>query len=160
MNIIHGDMLNEDARKMYRNMEIDIGEKIVEFEKTSGLEVKDIQISKSWTGDEKTPKFYAYFTEDNEDITDAKVFTISKTDRKKIREWYNSLMPEIMQKLKKMYDNERFNYLTDGGKEPYYGTIDGPRLVYSFGATSIGDIITVEETITGKTLDLSCYDNW
>lgn len=159
MNIINSDRLNVDAREMLEKMGKEFGEKVIEFEMKSGIKIKDIQLSRIWTGKEKKPEASAYFTEDNEDETDAIRFTISKADRKRIKEWYLSLIPEIMSKLKEIF-KEQYNELTNEGKTPYYGTICGPRLIYSFGETGIGEIIKVTETITRRELDLSDYDNW
>lgn len=160
MNIINGDRLNVDAREMLEKMEKEFGEKVIEFEMKSGIKIKDIQLSRTWHGtEERKPEANAYFTEDNEDETDAIRFIISKADRKRIKEWYLSLMSEIMSKLKEIL-KEQYNELTNEGKTPYYGTICGPQLIYSFGETGIGEIITVRETITGRELDLSDYDNW
>lgn len=159
MNIINSDRLNADEKEMLEKMGKEFGEKVIEFEKKSGVKIKDIQLSRMWTGKEKKPEANAYFTEDNEYETDAIRFTISKVDRKRIKEWYLSLIPEIMSKLKEIL-KEQYNELTKEGKTPYYGTICGPRLIYSFGETGIGEIITVRETITGRELDLSDYDNW
>ncbi len=159
MNIINSDRLNVDAREMLEKMGKEFGEKVIEFEMKSGIKIKNIQLNRTWHGTkERKPEASAYFTED-EDETEAIRFTISKADRKRIKEWYLSLVPEIMLKLQEML-KERYNELTYEGKTPYYGTICGPRLIYSFGETGIGEIITVRETITGRELYLSDYDNW
>lgn len=161
MNIIDGNRLNVDAREILEKMGKEFGEKVIEFEMKSGIKIKDIQLSRTWHGtEERKPEASAYFTEDNEDETDAIRFTISKVDREKIKEWYLSLIPEIMLKLQEMLKEEDYNMLTNEGKRPYYGTICGPRLIYSFGETGIGEIIKVMETITRRELDLSDYDNW
>lgn len=42
---------------------------------------------------------------------------------------------------------------------PYYGAVGGG-LTFRFTSTGIGPACSVTEAITGKTLDLSEYENW
>lgn len=75
-------------------------------------------------------------------------FTLSAAEAAVVAEWLESLKPEILAIQGQT-----------GQAEPYYGAIGGG-VTYSFVATSLGDIITVKESITGKELNVSEALDW
>lgn len=75
-------------------------------------------------------------------------FTLSAEDNKKVKDWFESIKPEI---LKKSPPNPVF------GNVPYYGAVGGG-LEYIFTPTSIGVIVKVKEAYTGLELDLTDWD--
>ncbi len=152
MNIIHPDDLDKESREAYISTSKEIGKQMFNFEKISNRKVNAAHVC---ARSEDT--IHIGYTEESYD--DAITFAISKENQKKIKEWYDSLLPEIHQKLKEIF-KDRYDSLTMNGKRPYYGSIGGPVLIYSFGETGLGTVITVQETLTGKKLDLSDYDNW
>jgi len=93
------------------------------------------------------------FIEAHGDDFDAAVMTfeLNKPEAAAVQMWLQSLIPEIMaaQKIKDPL----------GQDVPYYGTAGGG-VTYSFLPTSLGTIITVTETITGKSLNVSDACDW
>lgn len=78
-------------------------------------------------------------------------FEINKAEHMVIKQWFESLKPEIMA----IQGNQ--NPFQDG--EPYYGAISGG-ISYHFTATSIGNILTVKESTTGKELNVTQELDW
>lgn len=75
-----------------------------------------------------------------------------------IAEWVESLRPEILAIQKAGSKLSGIDDTITGG-EPYYGATGGG-LSYTFIPTSLGTIITVKETITGKELNVSDALGW
>lgn len=81
-------------------------------------------------------------------------FEINKAERAVIDAWLEDLKPEIM-------ELQRKNGWRDplGIDEPYYGSTGGG-ITYSFIGTSLGDILIVKETTTGKELNVQNALEW
>ena len=79
-------------------------------------------------------------------------FSLNVAEAKCIDEWVESLRSEIMAKQGKKYDE-----ISPG--EPYYGATGGG-LTYSFTPTSLGTILVVKESITGKELNVTDALRW
>ena len=81
-------------------------------------------------------------------------FGINTAEQVVINEWLESLKPEIMATQKKTKSSDPL-----GQDEPYYGAIGGG-VTYSFAPTGLGSILTVTETTTGKTLNVTAALDW
>lgn len=75
-----------------------------------------------------------------------------------VAEWVQSLRPEILAIQNAGSKRTGIDDTITGG-EPYYGATGGG-LSYTFIPTSLGTIITVKETITGKELNVSDALGW
>lgn len=84
--------------------------------------------------------------------TFSRTFSLNIAEAAVIKEWVESLKPEIMEIQKGKVDT----MFSDG---PYYGAMDGG-LTYSFIPTGLGPIIMVKESITGKELNVSAALDW
>ena len=78
-------------------------------------------------------------------------FTVKVAEQKCIDDWLESLVPEILQKQGKVPVG------FEG--QPYYGAVGGG-VSYTFVATSLGTILTVKETTTGKELNVTDALGW
>jgi hypothetical protein len=77
-------------------------------------------------------------------------FEVTPEQEEKINEWYETLKPRIIAEgLKDPF----------GENEPYYGAIGGG-LSYAFIPTGLGVCLTVKESITGETIDVTDFENW
>lgn len=81
-------------------------------------------------------------------------FNLTVAEARCINDWAQSLVPEILAKQRK--DGTQ---LDPGDKVPYYGAVGGG-LTYCFTPTSLGTILVVKETITGKELNVSNALDW
>jgi acyl CoA:acetate/3-ketoacid CoA transferase alpha subunit len=72
----------------------------------------------------------------------------------KYQKWYETLKPKFMQA--QVLDNENMH---NGVFEVNYGAIGGG-ITFMFTPTGLGDVIRVQENITGEILDLTDYANW
>ena len=72
-------------------------------------------------------------------------FEINNAEQAVIDAWLETLKPEICK--------------LQGRKDPHYG-VNGGGLTYSFLGTSLGDILTVKETTTGKELNVTAALDW
>jgi hypothetical protein len=79
----------------------------------------------------------------------ALVFNLNVAEKAVVDAWLESLLPEIKAKGGRI----------DVGGTPYYGAMGGG-VIYSFLSTSLGDIITVKEAITGKELNVTEALGW
>ena len=81
----------------------------------------------------------------------AETFRLNIAEQAVVNAWYQSLVPEIMATQK----------IPDplGQGEPYYGAMGGG-LSYSFTPTSLGTIIVVKESLTGKELNVTDALDW
>ena len=84
-------------------------------------------------------------------------YSLNKAEQGAVNEWYQSLLPEILAIQKKHQKNSGDNFVMED--EPYYGAIGGG-LTYSFIGTSLGTIITVKESTTGKELNVNEALDW
>lgn len=81
----------------------------------------------------------------------SQAFGLNIAEQAVVNEWYQSLVPEI-KASQKIPDHL-------GQGEPYYGAIGGG-LSYSFTPTSLGTIIVVKESLTGKELNVTDALDW
>lgn len=88
----------------------------------------------------------------------SETFGLTVAEAKCIDDWYESLKPEILAIQKQ---NNQVGSLGDtiNHSEPYYGAVGGG-LSYTFIPTSLGNIVTVTESITGKKLNVSDATDW
>ena len=84
----------------------------------------------------------------------ARTFNISAAEEVVINDWYNSLKPEILAIQNASPSNSSITK-----DEPYYGAIGGG-LSYCFTPTGLGNLVSVTESITGKTLNVSDALGW
>lgn len=84
-------------------------------------------------------------------------FNLNKAEMRTINAWLESLKPEILA-IQRKNGNTMIHEIV-GNDEPYYGATGGG-VTYSFIPTSLGTIITVKETITGKELNVSDACDW
>ena len=89
---------------------------------------------------------------------DIATFGLNVAEAATITEWVESLRPEIMAIQNAGSKRTGIDDSITGG-EPYYGATGGG-LSYTFIPTSLGTIITVKETITGKELNVSDALGW
>ena len=87
-----------------------------------------------------------------------RTFGLNNAEEAIINEWVESLKPEILAIQKGSNLSANMGDII-GDDEPYYGAIGGG-LTYSFMPTGLGSIVTVTETITGKTLNVSEALDW
>lgn len=80
--------------------------------------------------------------------------TISRGEKRCIDEWLQRLKPEILK-----IQGDRFKDITFDEDEVYYGAIGGG-VQYSFTLTSLGTILVVKESITGKELNVTDALGW
>ena len=85
-------------------------------------------------------------------------FGLNIAEAKCIDDWVESLRPEILAIQNAGSKRTGIDDSITGG-EPYYGATGGG-LSYTFIPTSLGTIITVKETITGKELNVSDALGW
>ena len=87
-------------------------------------------------------------------------FGLNVAEAATVREWYESLKPEIVAIQRGNRTMDPLGQVDSTGQpEPYYGAVGGG-LTYSFTPTSLGYIITVKESITGKELNVSAALDW
>lgn len=85
----------------------------------------------------------------------AVTFTVNIAEQRTIEEWYKALVPEIL-------ELQQAGGVSDGlgePTEPYYGAIGGG-LTYSITPTGLGNILTVTESTTKKTLNVTEALDW
>lgn len=87
----------------------------------------------------------------------ARTFNVSAAEEVVINDWYNSLKPEILAIQNASTSSSSNSTLTKD--EPYYGAIGGG-LSYCFTPTGLGNLVSVTESITGKTLNVSDALGW
>ena len=89
------------------------------------------------------------------------MITFSLTDKQE--EKLNKFLAEqqiiAIEEQKKKMNPAEWEDLTMGGKYPYIGAIGGG-VVYKFAPNSIGVSVTVDYTPTGKSINLTDYDEW
>ncbi len=87
-----------------------------------------------------------------------RMFTVNVAEQAMIDEWVQSLRSEILAVQRK---NRGLDDVRDllGEDEAYYGAVGGG-LTYSFLPTSLGNILTVRETVTGKKLNVCEALDW
>jgi len=87
-------------------------------------------------------------------------FTLTDEAEEKIDAWLKEIYAKAIAKQKEEIEspNDFIIFCWEEGY-PYTGPIGGG-LTYSFTNTSIGVVITVKESITGETLDISDYESW
>ena len=87
-------------------------------------------------------------------------FTLSDEEEEKVDAWLKEVNLRAVAKQKEEIENpgEHFLFCWENGV-PYTGTIGGG-VTYSFTATGLGYIVTVQEAITGEKLDITDYDMW
>lgn len=86
-------------------------------------------------------------------------FTLSQSQVEKLEKWREEVFKEAIEIQREKMSPEDFSLLTVDGEFPYYGAIGGG-LTYSFIQTGLGVIATVKESITGKEIDLTNYNEW
>lgn len=79
-------------------------------------------------------------------------FIITREQRKIIDAWHKKIQKRIIKQDKSKEDPVLKGYV-------YYGTVGGG-LRYIFIPTSIGDIVKVQECITGEELDITEYNKF
>jgi hypothetical protein len=84
-------------------------------------------------------------------------FGLNVAEAAVVAAWVGTLRAEIMGTQKSRFKDHGIDDIIDS--EPYYGATGGG-LTYSFIPTSLGTIITVKETITGKELNVSDALGW
>lgn len=84
-------------------------------------------------------------------------FSINQEELDCIDKWYEELKPELIQLTKNSLPPELSEMLMEG--EVYYGAIGGG-LSYTFIPTSLGTILVVEESLTGKKLNVTEATGW
>lgn len=89
----------------------------------------------------------------------ATAFSLNKAEKGVVDEWLASLRPEIMQIQKSGSADPIIKGIVSDSDEPYYGATGGG-VSYTFIPTSLGTIIVVKETITGKELNVSDALDW
>ena len=85
-------------------------------------------------------------------------FELTPEQVKQVDEWYESLVPKILELQKISLGNE-YSVLTTNGKYPYYGAIGGG-ITYQFIPTGLGNICVVREAITQEELNITDFDSW
>ena len=85
-------------------------------------------------------------------------FPLNNAELLCIARWQKALAPEIVAIQRPELDKLGISEIVDGAA-PYYGAAGGG-LTYSFTPTGLGNIITVTETVTGKTLNVSDALEW
>ena len=80
------------------------------------------------------------------------IFSLTVEQRRKLQEWKAAQDAKVVE----MQKDEDHPF---GNDKPYYGAIGG-ELNYSFTPTTIGLIVTVTNTLTNETIDLTEYDSW
>ena len=86
-------------------------------------------------------------------------FSLNRAEQAVVNEWLESLHPEILAIQQKQRAGSGDNYAFVGKDEAYYGAVGGG-VTYSFIPTSLGLIITVKESTTGKELNVSDALEW
>lgn len=84
-------------------------------------------------------------------------FSLNKAEVCIIDAWLESLKPEILAIQRQNIDDSVRDIV--GRDEPYYGATGGG-VTYSFLPTSLGTILIVKESITGKELNVSDACDW
>ncbi len=86
------------------------------------------------------------------------MFTVNVAEQAVIDEWVQSLQPEILAIQRRSRGLDDVSNLL-GEDEVYYGAVGGG-LTYSFLPTSLGNILTVRETVTGRELNVCEALDW
>lgn len=86
-------------------------------------------------------------------------FSLNWAEKGVIDEWLEGLLPEIVEKQKADMTLRGYPEEVISQSAPYYGATGGG-LTYMFTPTSLGTIIVVKESITGKTLNVSDALDW
>lgn len=86
-------------------------------------------------------------------------FEILEKDKKSISEWIKKADNIAIEKQKKEFTKEEYDFYTKGLGFPYTGIIGG-NITYSFTPTGLGVITKITHKLTGEVLDLTDYDSW
>lgn len=84
-------------------------------------------------------------------------FSLNRVQLDLINTWIASLRAEIMAIQKEALPSADIRDMIKD--DPYYGAIGGG-ILYKFIPTSLGDILIVRESITGKELNVNDATNW
>ncbi len=99
------------------------------------------------------------------------MFTITREQYQKYNQWQRELNEHIAKQQlssKKFFDGTQLSEATlhairksveQGEPQPYYGAIGGAYM-FSFTATSMGEIVKVENGATGDAINLRNYEDW
>ena len=90
-------------------------------------------------------------------------FTLTDEEEQKVKTWLKQVYVKAIDEQKqKIFSSHEFydtyKMCWDLGY-PYTGAIGGG-LTYSFTPTSLGIVVTVEESLTNEKLDLTDFDSW
>ena len=86
-------------------------------------------------------------------------FSITPKQQVKLEHFLKEQEAILVEEQKRKMNPAEWEDLTMNGKYPYIGAIGGG-VVYKFTPTSIGLSVTVDYTPTGKSINLTDYDEW
>ena len=87
------------------------------------------------------------------------MFLLAALTQVKLEQFLKEQEAIVIEEQKKKMNPAEWEDLTMGGKYPYIGAIGGG-VVYKFAPNSIGVSVTVDYTPTGKSINLTDYDEW